>query len=351
VSSIPRPWVANLDPYVPGVPAKNELGRLASNESPLGPSPLVIEAVAKALPEIHRYPDPMADELRHRLARELGVDPSQILVGNGSDELIYLLVMAYGPAGSTVVVADPPYRIHEIVSQALGASLRRVPLRNDQHDLDAMLREPADLCFICNPHNPTGTTVSGKALEEAISGAATNLVVIDEAYVDFARNPAALTALPLTMSDRVVVLRTFSKIHSLAGLRIGYLVGPADVVDVLRRIRAPFSVNALAQVAAVAALDDKAHAAKVRDYVIDGRAELRATFEEFGYDTIPSETNFVLVLCPEEDRLVDRLALGGVSVRPGRTLGIPGSIRVTVPPPGGLELLRRALASTGAESP
>jgi histidinol-phosphate aminotransferase len=348
VSSIPRPWVQNLDPYVPGVPAKNELGRLASNESPLGASPLVTEAIAKALPEIHRYPDPLADELRHRLARELGVDASQILVGNGSDELIYLLVMAYGPAGSTVVVADPPYRIHEIVSQALGASLRRIPLRDHRHDLDAMLREPADLCFICNPHNPTGTTVSGRALEAAITGAATKLVVIDEAYVDFVRDPAAVTALPFTSSGRVVVLRTFSKIHSLAGLRIGYLVGPPDVVDVLRRIRAPFSVNALAQVAAAAALDDRTHATRVREYVIQGREELRATFEGFGFETIPSGTNFVLVVCPEEDRLVDRLAEGGVSVRPGRALGMPGSIRVTVPPPGGLELLRQALSSARA---
>jgi histidinol-phosphate aminotransferase len=333
------------------VPAKNELGRLASNESPLGASPLVTEAIAKALPEIHRYPNPLADELRHRLATDIGVEESHILVGNGSDELIYLLVMAYGPAGSTVVVADPPYRIHEIVSQALGASVRWVPLRDYRHDLDAMLRKPADLCFICNPHNPTGTTVSAKALEEAVAGAATNLVVVDEAYIDFVGDLAAVTVLPLTKSGRVVVLRTFSKIQSLAGLRIGYLVGPPDVVDVLRRIRAPFSVNALAQVAAVAALDDEAHAAKVREYVIKTREELRTTFEELGFETLPSEANFVLILCKQEDQLVDGLAQHGVSVRPGRTLGMPGSVRVTVPPPGGLELLRRALASISAEGP
>jgi histidinol-phosphate aminotransferase len=349
VSSIPRPWVNDLDPYVVGAPATNELGRLASNESPLGASPRVGEAIAKALSEIHRYPDPLADELRDRLARKLGVDAAQILVGNGSDELIYLLVMAFGPPGSKVVVADPPYRIHEVVSQALGASLCRIPLRDRRHDLDAMFSEPADLCFICNPHNPTGTTVSGKAIARAIAGADTNLVVVDEAYVDFARDPGALTALPLVNSDRVVVLRTFSKIHSLAGLRIGYLVGPAEVVEVLRKIRAPFSVNALAQVAAVAALDDEAHAAKVRAYVVKTREELRTTFQEFGFETVPSETNFILVLCPAEEQLVYQLAHRGISVRPGRTLGIPGSVRVTVPPPGGLKLLRQALASTSGE--
>jgi histidinol-phosphate aminotransferase len=349
VTSIPRPWVRDLDPYVVGASATNELGRLASNESPLGPSPRVAEAIARALPEIHRYPDPLADELRHRLADELGVDPSQILVGNGSDELIYLLVMAYGPPGSKVVVADPPYRIHEVVSQALGASLRRVPLRDRRHDLDAMLSEPADLCFICNPHNPTGTTVSRNALEQAIEQTATNLVVVDEAYVDFADDPDELTALPLVSSGRVLVLRTFSKIHSLAGLLIGYLVGPVEVIEVLRKIRAPFSVNALAQAAAVAALDDQAHADAVRDYVVKTREELRATFEEFGYETVRSETNFILVLCSTEEQLVFQLAQRGISVRPGRTLGMPGSIRVTVPPSGGLKLLRRALASTNGK--
>lgn len=351
MSSIPRPWVKDLDPYVVGAPATNELGRLASNESPLAASPRVAEAIAEALPRINRYPDPLADELRDRLARKIGVDARQILVGNGSDELIYLLVMAYGPPGSRVVVADPPYRIHEVVSQALGASLRRVPLRDRRHDVDAMLSEPADLCFICNPHNPTGTTVSGKALEESIAGATTNLVVVDEAYVDFARDPGATTALSLVSSGRVVVLRTFSKIHSLAGLRIGYLVGPADVVEVLRKIRAPFSVNSLAQVAAVAAMDDEAHAAKVRDYVVKTREELRTTFEEFGFETIPSDTNFVLVLCRAEEQLVYQLAQHGVSVRPGRTLGMPGSIRVTVPPPGGLKFLRRALAASNGKEP
>jgi histidinol-phosphate aminotransferase len=341
--------VADLDPYVPGVPSKNELGRLASNESPFGVSPMVADAIARALPEIHRYPDPLADELRHRLARHLGFESSQILVANGSDELIYLLVIAFGGAGSRAVIADPPYRIHEIVSQALGASLTRVPLRDRRHDVAAMLRESADMCFICNPHNPTGTCVSAEAVKEALAEAATNLVVVDEAYVDFARDPAAVTALSLATSGRVVVLRTFSKVHALAGLRIGYLVGPTEVVDVLRRIRPPFSVNALAQVAAVAALEDTPHAAKVLDYVIKTREELRTTFENYGYETVPSEANFVLVMAPEEDRLVERLAQGGVSVRPGRTLGMPGSVRVTVPPPGGMELLERALASANGQ--
>jgi histidinol-phosphate aminotransferase len=350
VNSIPRPWVRDLDPYVVGAAATNELGRLASNESPLGPSPHVAEAVAKALPQVHHYPDPLADELRHRLARRLDVDPSHILVGNGSDELIYLLVMAYGPSGSTVVVADPPYRIHEVVSQALGASLRRIPLRDRRHDLDRMLGEPADLCFVCNPHNPTGTTLSRETLEQAIAGGQVNLVVVDEAYVDFAAHPDELTALPLVNSGRVVVLRTFSKIHSLAGLRIGYLVGPPEVVAVLRKIRAPFSVNALAQAAAVAALDDEAHAAEVRDYVVRTREELRTAFKEFGYETVPSDTNFILVLCAAEEQLVFQLEQRGISVRPGRTLGMPGSIRVTVPPPGGLQLLRRALAAIAHES-
>ena len=345
-----RPWIAGLSPYVPGRPATTESGRLASNESPFGVSAAVGAAVTAALPRLNRYPDPLATELRERLGDRLGVDPEQILVGNGSDELIYLLVMAYAASGGSVVVADPPYRIDEIVAQAFGAAVQRVPLADFAHDLRAMSQVDADLCFVCNPHNPTGTTVPATALESLVRTGRAGLVVVDEAYLDFADDPSSLTALPLAAAGEAVVLRTFSKLFGLAGLRVGYLVGPARVVEDLRRIRPPFSVNALSQAAALAALDDRQGEDDARRRIVAGRAKLQALFAAHGLRTVPSQANFVLVLTPDEAGLTAGLRARGVSVRPGTPLGIPGSVRVTVPGDAGLELLEHALDEIGSEA-
>jgi histidinol-phosphate aminotransferase len=344
-----RPWAAQLTPYRPGGAVAAGPGRLALNESPLAAAPGVARAVADAVALAHRYPDPLATKLRGRLGEVLGVSPEQILVGNGSDELIYLLIMAYAAGGGSVALADPPYRLHELAARAMGARVERVPLAGWAHDLRAMAEVPADLRFVCNPHNPTGTAVSREAVAALAGAARPSLVVVDEAYVEFADDPAAVTSLPLAADEKAVVLRTFSKMHGLAGLRVGYLAGPAWVVEDLRRIRPPFSVNALAQAAAVAALDDPAHHAEVRRQVLAARERVRQMFEERGYQTIPSQANFVLVLCADEEALVARLLRGGVSVRPGSELGVPGSVRVSVPSAAGLELLERALAGTGAQ--
>lgn len=317
---------------------------MASNESALGPSAAVRDAIAGAAASVARYPDPLATPLRERLGEHLGVGPDQILVGNGSDELITLLVHAYASFGGSVVVADPPYRLHALTPELQGATVRAIPLRDWTHDLDAMAGTRADLAFICNPHNPTGTVVDAARLArftERFNG----LTAVDEAYVDFTDDPATASALPLAKTGRAVVLRTFSKVHGLAGVRAGYLVGPAEVVTTLRAIRAPFSVNALAQAAALAALGDQEHWQRVREYTRDGRRRIAEIFHAAGYETVPSAANFVLVLVPDERGLVAALAAHGVSVRPGSSLGVPGSVRVSVPSPDGLARLEQAVSA------
>jgi histidinol-phosphate aminotransferase len=340
-----RPWLDRIEPYRPGRHAANPDGSMASNESPLGASRRVVEAVTNALAGTAHYPDPLADRLRGQLARLHDVHPDQILVGNGSDELIYLLAWAFLADGGHAVCADPPYRIDEISSAVVNARVTKVPLRDWTHDLAAMARVEADLAYVVNPHNPTGTVCSPEAIEEFVSSSRAGLVVVDEAYVDFADDPARATAMPLARAGRAVVLRTFSKVHGLAGLRVGYVVGPVEVLDVLRKIRAPFSVGSLPQAAACAALEDDEHHRRVREHTLRLRTEVTALLAAADFVVVPSQANFVLVQTPGmlEAALVEHLAADDVSVRPGTALGAPGTVRVSMPTDTGLQMLRASL--------
>ena len=337
----PLPQVTALSPYVPGKPSPSEAGSLASNESPFGASPKVAEALAASAARIHRYPDPLASGVSAGLARLYGVDPDCILVGNGSDEVIYLLAMAYA-AGGRAVCADPPYRLDEIVPQIVGASVVKVPLRDWTHDLDAMAEVDADVAFVVNPHNPTGTTVSREAIRAFAEKSSARLVVVDEAYVEFADDPEAVTMVH-EATGNVAVMRTFSKAYGLAGARVGYLVADPGVIDALRRIRPPFSVSGPTQAAALAALEDTAHLHRVQEQTRRARERLYELFGAAGYEVVPSQANFVLVVAPDAEELQARLERGGVSVRLGANLEMPGTVRVTVASDEGLELLERAL--------
>jgi histidinol-phosphate aminotransferase len=337
----PLPQVAALTPYVPGRPSPSEAGSLASNESPFGASPAVQAALTGAAARIHRYPDPLAAELCTELARLHGVEPDNVLVANGSDEVIYLLVMAYA-AGGCAVCADPPYRLDDIVPQIMGASVVKVPLKDWAHDLEAMAAVEADIAFVVNPHNPTGTTVSPESLRRFAERSPARLVVVDEAYIDFADDPAAASMVRET-GGNVVVMRTFSKAYGLAGARVGYLVGATEVIDALRKIRPPFSVSSPTQAAALAALADTEHLAFVREQTRLGRERLREAFTAAGYEVVPSQANFVLVVAPDAEELAARLERGGVSVRLGANLDLPGTVRVTVASDEGFALLEAAL--------
>lgn len=340
----PRPWLDRIDPYVPGRPARDEVGSLASNESPLGASPAVVEAVAAALARAHRYPDPLAIELRDAIAEHHGIGPEQVLVGNGSDELIHLLTAAYVACGGRVVCADPAYRLDVITAYAANAEVTSVPLRDWTHDLPAMAQEPASIAYVVNPHNPTGTAVTLEQIERFVAECRADIPVIDEAYVDFADDPEQVTAMPLAAAGRAVLLRTFSKVHGLAGLRVGYLVGPPEVVSTLQRIRAPFSVNRLSQAAGLAALRDEAHRQEVVRFTRQQLSSLVEVLRDAGFSPVPTQANFVLVPVDDEPGVVARLAEHGVMVRPGTGLGVPGAVRISAPTDEALARIAAALA-------
>jgi histidinol-phosphate aminotransferase len=335
-----------MTPYVPGKPieeVKRELGishvvKLASNENPLGPSPLAVAAVRKAAETMHLYPDASGHALKEALAEKHGLDLNQILLGNGSDELIHLLGLILLGPGDNMVVARPTFVRYEAAAHLANIELRQVPLDAEwKHDLSAMAAacdEKTKLLFVANPHNPTGTVVNAEdfvALLESVPPQV--VVVLDEAYYEYA---AHLDFYPqgvdLVRSGRqVVVLRTFSKAYGLAGIRVGYGFASPEITDAIDRAREPFDVNSLAQAAAIAALSDEDHLSRSRTLNLDGLLRITREVEAMGYTVIPSFANFI---CIQTDRpagdIFQALLHQGIIVRSGDPLGMPGVIRVSI---------------------
>jgi histidinol-phosphate aminotransferase len=338
-------WVRSLEPYPPGLPieeVERKLGirgsiKVASNENPLGPSPRALEAIARGLPSLHRYPDGSTFYLRRRLAERHGVAPEEILVGNGSNEIIELIVRAIMRHGDEAVMADQAFLIYSIVTQAVGGHPVKVPLREFTHDLDAMARAVTArtrVVFVANPNNPTGTIVRRDAWRRLLQSVAGRdlIVVADEAYAEYVRDPGY----PDTVHERgdgtatVVTLRTFSKLFGLAGLRVGYAVAPPVVIDMLARVRQPFNVNGLAQVGALAALDDTTHVERTLAVNREGLAYLEAAMTRLELPFVPSQANFLLVRVGRGLDVYDALLRRGVITRPMDVYGFPEYLRVTV---------------------
>jgi len=336
------PMIAALVPYEAGKPIEElarEVGvtdaiKLASNENPFGPSPLAMEAIAGAVASLHRYPDASAFRLRERLAARLGVTLPEVIQGSGSNELLELLVRTFTTPADHVVFAEPSFVVYRLAAMAHGVPFTAVPLRDGVHDLEAMaaaVTPKTRLLFVANPNNPTGTHVGRAALERLLREVPPDVVVaIDEAYFEYADAPDFPDSLTLRgLRERLVVLRTFSKIYGLAALRVGYAVGPAEIVDYMNRVRMPFNVGTLGQVAALAALDDTAHVQKSRDQNRAGRAELSRALAGMGLAPLPSQANFVYVDLGRPARSVyDALLRKGVIVRPFG--GAPTALRITV---------------------
>lgn len=338
-------WVRGLRPYEPGMPVEElerRLGirdsiKIASNENPLGPSPRAVAALEAALRDVHRYPESTAPVLTERLAARHGIDPREILVGNGSNELIELLVRGLMAPGDEAVVSEHAFAVYAIIVTAAGGRVVSRPMRDFTHDVEAMadaVTARTRLVFVANPNNPTGTIVERTAWQRMLDALAGRdvVVVADEAYAEFVSDPTW----PDTIAERragdppVVSLRTFSKLYGLAGLRIGYAVGAPDVIDVMGRVRQPFSVNSLAQVAAVAALDDEAHVARTLANNRDGMRYLEAELARLGVSWVPSHANFLLVEVGDGAAVHDRLLHAGVITRPMDAYGFPRHLRVTV---------------------
>lgn len=344
-----RHAVLGMTPYVPGKPiseVQRELGlsevvKLASNENPLGPSPLALQAVQRAAMQMHQYPDASGHDLKLAISNKFGVPPDQIVLGNGSDEIIKLFALVYLEPGDNLVIGNPSFVRYDAAAQIAGSELRRVPLDSEwRHDLGAMAQavdRHTKLVFVANPHNPTGTVVDQAAIERFVEKIPrTCLVVLDEAYYEFAAaDPAYGSALELLQRGaNVAVFRTFSKSYGLAGIRVGYAFAPADTVSAANRAREPFNVNSLAQSAAIAALEDDEHIQRTREVNDSGLARVAAFMAGRGFATVPSRANFMCVdvspagLTGQE--AFERLLRRGVIVRSGGPLGMPNHIRVSI---------------------
>jgi histidinol-phosphate aminotransferase len=344
VRTIWRAAVNAVTPYEAGKPLEAlvaELGlsdvvRLSANENPLGASPRVVEAVRREAASIHLYPDGGSGALRGALARGLGISPEQIVVGNGADELITLIALAAFEPGDEIVMPQPSFEPYATGANIAGARIVASPLTGYETDLDDIRRRVTPrtkAVFLCSPHNPATTIIRRGpllALLDAL-GDDSPLVVLDEAYRDFVDDPDYPDgAVLLARYPRLVVLRTFSKIAGLAGLRVGYALASRETIDRLNRVRAPYNVNRLGQVAALAALDDPEHAVRTRKLVLEERAYLAAGFQRRGLAFAPSQANFMLVRVGDARPVRERLLRGGIIVRDGAGVGFPGHLRITV---------------------
>lgn len=338
-----RRCVERLKPYRPGKPIEEvqrefnlrEVIKLASNENPLGPSPAAVEAILRASKEVRLYPDNDCYHLKRALAAHLDVEVEQILVGHGSDELIHNIGLAFISPGDEVMMCSGPFSQYEFTAALMDARPVYVPMRDFRYDLEAMARRlngRTKVVFIGNPTNPTGTIVTAKELAAFMAAVPdTTIVVLDEAYYEYVSDPAYPRSLDLLRQGRrVIVLRTFSKIYALAGLRVGYGATTRELAEALERVREPFNVSSLAQAAALASLGDEEQVARTRTLNRDSLAYLYRELERLHLSYTPSHANFVwLDLGRDCGEVFVELLKRGVIVRTGDVFGAPTHIRVT----------------------
>ena len=341
--SLVRKNILNVKPYVAGKPieeTKRQLGlkevvKLASNENPLGVSPGALTAIKKNLSGINRYPDSQGWYLKKRLARFLNVQPLELVLGNGSDELIDIIIKTFVEDEENIITADTTFLEYEIIASILGRQIIKVPLKYFKYDLEAIkkkITKKTKLIFISNPNNPTGTYVTKYELQDFIKGLPEDLIlVLDEAYDTFIDVDDFPNSLALIHNKNVIALKTFSKAYGLAGLRIGYAVARTEFTAFMERARQPFNVNLLAQHAAIAALDDKKFLKKTREVILEGKDYLYDSLHKMGISYVPSVANFILIDVGRDGLTVFKEMLKyGVIVRDMQQYGLKNFIRVTI---------------------
>lgn len=336
-------YIRNLIAYEPGKPVEDlarELGipesriiKLASNENPLGPSPRALEAMHKALERAHFYPDGGSYYLREAIAEKTGLKRENVILGNGSNEIIEFCGHAFLKPGVEIVTARHAFAVYYLMAQLFGAKTVEVDDPGYKHDLPAMLdaiTPQTRIVFIANPNNPTGTIVSQREIDDFMSRVPGHvLVVFDEAYYEFLDNPPDVLRY-VREGANVVVMRTFSKIQGLANLRIGYGLAPAPIAEVLQKTRQPFNANGIAQAGAIAGLRDEEHMRRTKELTDEGRAYLQNEFGSLGLEFIPSVANFVLVNVGDGDAVFQALLRRGIIVRAMRSYKLPEWIRVSI---------------------
>jgi len=337
-------YILSLKPYVAGKPLEElerEYGisdavKLASNENPLGPSPLAIKAIEQAVQELHRYPNGASYHLCERLSKRFGVEKENIILGNGSDDIIAMLARVLLQPGDEAVLPRPSFLFYEIMIRCSGAIPVEVPLKDNLTDLDGMLERigpKTRLVFLTNPHNPTGALIAKPALDDFVAALPENVVlIIDEAYIEFVREPNCPKSIDYLDSGKIIVgLRTFSKAYGLAGLRIGYGLMPSFLAEILNRIRQPFNVNSLAQAAAIAALDDEKFLKVTVKLVSEELGYIYAALDDRGIEYLKSQANFLLITVGKNaNQVFEDLLKLGVIVRSMTSYGYPDCIRVNV---------------------
>jgi len=336
--------ILKVKPYIPGKPieeVKRELGlksviKLASNENPYGPSPKVRKAIIRAIGELNRYPDGDCYYLREILAKQLNVKRNQLIFGNGSDELIVLAIKAFVRQGDEVVIAKPAFLIYDIAARIAGAKIKAVPLIDFRYDLVAMkeqVTKKTKVIFLGNPDNPSGMYFTESEVRNFLKGLRRNILVfIDEAYFEYVSAREYVQSIKLIKQNKnVFVTRTFSKMYGLAGLRIGYGVADAELIDLLNRIREPFNVNSLAQVAAIAVLRDRPYYRGLARKIAAQRKFLCDSFKRMNLEYVKSATNFILVkVNGKATHVAKQLMKKGVIVRDMSFWGLGKYIRVTI---------------------
>jgi histidinol-phosphate aminotransferase len=344
IDQLARKGIMELMAYVPGraiEEVEKEYGvkrwvKLASNENLLGPSPKVAKAIRKEVRNIHFYPEAPCSVLKKVLGRRFSLKEGNIVISNGADNLIFMVANAFVDQDDEVVMATPTFPVYTNTTQIMGGTPVRVPLKDFTHDLPEMLKrvnEKTKLVYVCNPNNPTGTIVTRKALDDFISKLPDRVILIlDEAYFDFVDDRNFPNGLGYVKKGKqVIVLRTFSKVYGLAGLRIGYALGREDLIKGLNQVRDPFPVHRLAQVAAEAALKDRKYEQMSIRMIRDGRKYLYRELERLGLSYVPSQANFILIDFGRDiNEVYESLLREGIIIRPGGIWNYPTSGRVTV---------------------
>lgn len=356
-----NPALRDLPVYQPGRPIEEvarELGlpvdgiiKMASNENPLGPSPLAMAAIEKALPQLHLYPDGNAFYLKKALATVLNVNTGNLVLGNGSNEIIEFIGHALMGPGTEVVVSEYCFAIYPIMARMFGAKVVSVPAKQYGHDLPAMLQAITPrtaVVFVANPNNPTGTLAAPEDLLRMVKGVPPGvLLVLDEAYIEFLEEPVDLLPLIRAGQGNLLLMRTFSKIYGLAGVRLGYGIGHPDLVTTLEKVRQPFNINSVAQIGALAALEDSEHIQRTRQNNAQGLRFWEEALKKLGLNYVPSAANFILAQVGEGERVFVELQKLGVIVRPMGGYKLPEFVRISVGTPAEnarcLEALKRVL--------
>ncbi len=339
-----RDAIAKLAPYQPGKPIEEvsrdlgltEVIKMASNENPLGPSAQALEAIRLALPKVHLYPDGGGYLLKRKLAEKFGLDARSFTLGNGSSDILAFALWAFVNPGDEVLTSQATFLMYPILASIAHGKLVEVPLKKWSFDLEAMAKKinrKTKVIFLCNPNNPTGTIFRAREWKEFLARVPEAVVVVvDEAYVEFVDDvdfPDSLEA--VRQGKNVIVLRTFSKIVGLAGLRIGFGMSTPQIADWLNRVRPPFNTNSLAQAAAVAALDDEEHILRTKQIIRQGREFLFAQLGKLGLECIPSHTNYLMVNVKQSaEALHQKLLRKGIIVRSMKSFGFKNYIRVSV---------------------